>query len=53
MRTIRERVFRDASGLISSGLVEKAGRLLALEARAGQEHAAFMAGSHCTLVMTW
>ena len=34
MRTILERVFWEASAVISSGLVEKAGRLLALKAGA-------------------
>lgn len=52
IRTIRERVFWEASGLISSGLVEKAERLLALKARAGRDHAALMPCSHCPLVMT-
>ena len=49
---IRERIFWEASGLISSGLVEKAGRLLALKARAGRGHAAHLARTHCILVMT-
>ena len=49
---IRERIFWDASGLISSGLVEKAGRLLALKTRAGRSHAAHLARAHCILVMT-
>ena len=37
---------------MSSGLVEKAERLSALKIEAGREHAARMAGSHFTLVMT-
>ena len=37
---------------MSSGLVEKGDRLLALKAKAGRGHAAHLAGSQCILVMT-
>ena len=52
MRIIRKRVFWEASGLISSGLVEKGERLLALKANPGRDQAAHLAGSQCILVMT-